>query len=592
MSDCDIGFDLETTGLEYFDPTKRILSGAVADGSYLNLVTEALHGLKPFTKDERCTLCGHNIKFDMNWYQGRVAPILAKVWDTSVAEALLDDAALSNSLDALNVKYGIVPPYKAMVNRKKMELEPIERVKQYNLIDAQVTAAITEKQRPRIQREGFQPIMDFLMEMLPIFSEIERRGVYVDRDWAMRTGRQIRKERDAAREAVGFPDYNLKSPKQLAEILYTHLHLPILGYTKTGQESTDKNVIKELLMSDAAVDRDTEETLKALIEYSKTTTLIGTFFDPLPELTEFDGRIHTWYNLSKSDRGGAVTGRLSSSNPNLQNIPARSDVRGLFCATPGFLWGDADYSQLELRIVASLANEPAMIEAFKQDYDIHTASLADVFKSEYHDLVDILADKDHSKHAHWKGLRLFIKRLNFGILYGIGAKKLARMVYLESGQRYSIEQTQEYIDRWLDRYPRVKAWISATENEVIERGYVRTITGRRRTLLGANRNSGDGWRKLRQAVNFKVQSPAADITQVAMRLTHMWFNQLAAPSEAHLLMNVHDQQAWEFQGNGEEIGRNVKYIMEVEVPNELYRRFGYRLKVPLKAEVHIGERWA
>jgi DNA polymerase-1 len=365
-------------------------------------------------------------------------------------------------------------------------------------------------------------------------------------------------------EAYDFGELNPNSPKQiLAALAEEGLQLP-----NTKAETLEQYV-------------DDSELCAQLVPYRKDKKL-WEYFERFPELMKFDGRIHTWYGLGKSnDWGGTSTGRTSSRDPNLQNIPSLSWVRGCFAATPGYQWLDSDYSQLELRVVADLAQDKAMLDAFAAGWDMHTATLSDMFNMDYEEVRQLLKEDKEV----WKERRRAAKIINFGILYGMGGKKLAANLGI------SVYEAEGYIAQWLRARPGVVNWLRQTEDEAVETGEVVAPTGQKRRLWGASRKSWIGWRRLRQATNYPVQHFASTILMTAMLLVDEWF-QTRKEGEAHLLLNVHDQLAAEFKGDPEDFREEVEHLMTDIVPIEIEKRFGYRLSVPLEVDSNIGQRWS
>lgn len=593
------GLDLETTTLDYFDPDARILTIAVAPNNlevFGTIVPNngAFHNV---VNNPSVCLVGHNIKYDYNWYQDRLGPIRAKPWSTDVAAFLLDDTLPDNSLGYHTTRLLGWKYHKDMVDVKHLADEPIAQVLRYNMIDALAGVPLMDKQIGAMRERNLLPIMDLLMDLVPVFSKIERRGVYVDKEWAIRIGVTIRREREALKGQM--PPLNLNSPKQLLEYIYDTLKLPILARTDGGDPTTKAEVLQQLLNEyEDELTPEQDTFLNNLLAYRKVDKLKSTYYDKLPHYTQHDGRIHTNYALCKGEWGGAGTGRLSSRNPNLQNIPVELvlrghdesiNVRGMFAATPGFQWFDADYSQLELRVVADIADEPLMLDAFRAGHDLHTSTLANLFQQDYDALVAILSDKAHADYITWKTRRIGIKRINFGILYGISPPGLARLCRKE-GVNMDVSEAADLIDGWLGLYKQVAAWLRRTADEVIEHGCVVSPTGRIRTVVGASRIGPLGQRRLRQATNAPIQNFASDILLTAMYLTDKYFEERR--DEAYLLMNVHDSQGGEFKGDAGEFAEAVMDIMEQQVPREIERRFNYTLTVPLKTDLNVGCRWS
>lgn len=583
------GFDLETEGFEYWNPDAGFLAAALDNGirSCVEVNSQGYQFQKTYVEDQNTTLAGHNIKFDLNWWQTKVGPVKAKVWSTDVAAYLLDDNAPDNSLGFLTTRNLLWPWHKDEVDYDNLADEPQEKINQLVAKDARGSLLLVEQQRQQLEQQGLIPIMNFLMDLIPVFSKMERRGVLLDQGQAMRVGRQVLKDMETAKKEFGY-EVNMNSPKQLIDVLYKQLKLPVLGKTKAGQPGTDKDALKLLLYRN--LNREQEHTVRSLLKYRENETLWKNFFKKFPDYIKHDGRVHTTYGIAKGEWGGTVTGRTSSRNPNLQNIPHRGDIRGCFRASWGYHWLDADYTGLELCCVADLSEDENMMRVLREGLNIHTSTMSDIFKVDYQKLQDIL-DNRTGDYQLWKNRRVAIKTINFGIIYGISANALSRRCKVEAGINVSPEECQEWIDQWKNHtYPGVGRWLRATEAEAREKLEVTAVTGQKRRLPGA-----DGWgyiggRKLRQACNFPVQHMASTILLTAMYLLDKGFEE--HDMEAHLLMNVHDQVACEFKGDPDLFALWVRDTMENVVPIEFERRFGHKIKVPLRVDLHTGSRWS
>jgi DNA polymerase-1 len=356
----------------------------------------------------------------------------------------------------------------------------------------------------------------------------------------------------AAHTAAGGP-FNLGSPKQLQEILYERLGLPILGKTPKGQPSTAEDVLQELA--------EQYELPQRVLEFRALSKLKSTYTDKLPrDINPKTGRIHTSYHQAV-----AATGRLSSSDPNLQNIPIRRPegrrIRQAFIAAPGYQLVAADYSQIELRIMAHLSGDTGLLQAFHDLQDIHRATAAEVFKVR----ADAVTD-DQRRSA---------KAINFGLIYGMSAFGLARQLGIERSD------AQAYVDLYFERYPGVKRYMERTRDLAREQGYVSTVYGRRLYLPEINaRNAQRRQYAERSAINAPMQGTAADIIKRAMLEVDRWLE--SARIDGRLIMQVHDELVLEVcDSEAKSAARSVASIMEAAV----------ELSVPLKVDTGVGRNW-
>ena len=394
------------------------------------------------------------------------------------------------------------------------------------------------------------------LPLVPVLSRIERNGVLIDKDKLLQQSEQISQrlvelEKEAHKEAG--EEFNLGSPKQIQAILFDKLGLPVISKTPKGQPSTAESVLQEL-----AVDYSLP---KLILETRGLSKLKSTYTDKLPEMIDPDtGRVHTSYHQAV-----AATGRLSSTDPNLQNIPIRSEegrrIRQAFIAPPDYCVVAADYSQIELRIMAHLSADEGLLSAFAHDEDIHTATAAEVFGLE--------------KGSVTSEQRRSAKAINFGLIYGMSAVGLARQVGIERAE------AQSYIDLYFSRYPGVKEYMDQTRQQAREQGYVETVFGRR-LYLHEIKSSNVQRRQYaeRTAINAPMQGTAADIIKRAMVQLDEAISQ--SNLDMKMTMQVHDELVFE-------IHRDV-----VDEASDLIRRFmvnAAKLTVPLLVEVGVGDNW-
>jgi len=405
--------------------------------------------------------------------------------------------------------------------------------------------------------------MDLEMDLMPVIADMERAGVRIDVEFFRHMSQDLeaamlRLEQDIY-EIAG-EVFNINSTQQLSDILFKKLQLPHEGLKRiaSGHYSTAADVLDNLKAA------DTTGIIDAIIEYRELGKLKGTYVDALPQLINpVTGRIHT--NFSQT---GAITGRLASSNPNLQNIPIRSEIgqqlRRGFVTEPGWSFLSADYSQVELRILAHISQDQTLLEAFRTDQDIHTATAATIY--------GIPPEKVT------KNQRRFAKVINFGLIYGMGPFRLARETGLTLGE------AETYVKKYFNQFPGIERYLEETRRKARIDGYVETLFGRRRyfpvfksTMSSANRQAVN--RADREAVNHPIQGTAADIIKLAMIRLHA---ELKERYRARLLLQVHDELLLE--SPLEELGEVRELVVDI-MSN------AFKLDVPLKVEAETGSNW-
>lgn len=572
-----IGWDIETDGV-FYGKHGRILSVAMSDGE--GVIGAALDDVSQLNPDYR-VLCGHGIKYDIQWWEEKVGPVDFDIFCTEIAEGLINDNVTDNSLAFLTSRYTSIPYFKDMVDRANLAKEDIKTVLLYNKYDALASVQVAKQQWNTILENGQANIFKFMMDMTKVFADVERTGIYIDQKWAYDRGWEVQALKAEALLKIGLTEDQMRSSKELGRRLFHELKLPQVAFTPTGKPKLDKEALETML------ERTGDEVVQAILDFRKYDKLFGTYYRPVPEWIEHDGRVHSSYNLASGEFGGTKTGRSSSRNPNLQNIPKSVEDRGMFAATPGWRWCDADYSQLELRVVADLSGDSTMLDIFKQGRDIHTSTMVGFSNLSYEAIKEGLAQGDKTLGL----LRRCAKCVNFGILYGVGPTTLKKLAK-DAGADIDISTARQRIDQWRGQYPGVADWMWKIEEEVIKNGYVQMVTGRRRTLPDADRTTPEGQRALRQATNAPVQGTASDITMTAMYLLHLFFKRHGG---ARLLLNVHDQIGLEFDPNvytDETIKEIVHDVMVNQVPTEFNSRFNYQFTVPLEIDMSVGERWS
>ncbi len=522
-----------------------------------------LEALRPFLTDPENRKIGQNIKYDYQVLR-RYGIEMQGIWcDTMVASYLLNPVRSSHGLDSLSVEFldHKMISYSEVAGSGKEQLNfaqvPVEKASVYSCEDADAAFLLRGIFLPRLAESGMEPLFfDLEMPLLKILADMELCGVKVDqrllRELSDGFAVQLASlERDIFNRAGC--EFNINSPKQLGEVLFEKLGLPSGKKTKTGW-STDMNVLTAL-----ARDYDIPKTI---LEYRSLSKLKSTYTDALPRLVDKStGRIHTSYNQTVTN-----TGRLSSSEPNLQNIPIRSEegrkIRGAFIAEEGCLLLSADYSQIELRVLAHLSQDRVFCEAFAADEDIHTRTASEVF-----DIMPGLVTPEMRRQA---------KTVNFGVIYGQGAFGLARELGV------STKTAKEFIDNYFARHSGAREFLDACVREAEEKGYVTTILGRRLPIPDiASKNGNVRAFAQRNAVNYPIQGSAADIIKQAMvRVCERMRKEGLA---SRLIMQVHDELVFE-------VPEKEKTDMELLVRREMENAVS--LRVPLKVEVNFGRNWS
>ena len=576
-----IAFDTETTGLDAQKAQLVGLSFAVTAGeaayiplahSYMGVPAQldrdqVLAALKPILEDPRKAKVGQHAKYDINILANASTPIAVQgvAFDTMLESYVLDSTATRHDMDSLALKYLDHSTIRfediAGKGAKQLTFDQIalELAGPYAAEDADVTLRLHQALWAKLEAEPSlaKVLREIEMPLVPVLARIERQGALVDAkllgQHSVELGDKLVALERQAFDIAG-EEFNLSSPKQLGVILYEKLGLPIISKTAKGQASTAEAVLAELAEQDF-------ELPKVLMQYRTLSKLKSTYTDRLPEqINPRTGRIHTSYHQAV-----AATGRLSSSDPNLQNIPIRSAegrrIRQAFVAPAGYKLLAADYSQIELRIMAHLARDEGLLEAFRHDRDVHRATAAEVFGVP---LDAVSSDQRRSAKA-----------INFGLIYGMSAFGLAKQIGCDR------KQAQAYIDVYFARYPGVLAYMERTREQAAEQGYVETLFGRR-LYLPEIRSSNQGLRKgaERTAINAPMQGTAADIIKRAMIAVDNWLSESGL--DAKVILQVHDELVLEVREDLlEQVRERIKQLMSGAA----------ELAVPLLVEVGVGDNW-
>jgi len=531
-----------------------------------------LEKLRPVLEDPAVPKCGHNLKYDLRVLGAAGVTVRGAAFDSMIAAALLASRDLGRSLT--HVAYRVlkhqmmsitelIGPKQRGKEQRTMDQVPLEQVTPYAAEDADISLKLVEPMRAMLEEDGMTELAERVeMPLVAVLAKMEQAGIRVDPKVLDQQREALQQRIDELRREVmekADADFNLDSPKQLAEVLFEKLKMPVVKKTKTGQ-STDIEVLEKLAELEEA-DRPESQVPGLVIEYRQLTKLVGTYLANLGDCIEDDGRIHAQFH-----QAGAATGRLSSSDPNLQNIPIRTEVgrkiRAAFVAEPDHRLIAADYSQIELRVLAHLSEDEALIDAFAKDLDIHTAVASEVFKVA---LDDVTSEQ-----------RASAKVINFGIVYGVTAYGLARRI-----DGLDVDEAKQLIEDYRKRFSGIDRFLQKCIQQATDLGYVTTIMGRRRPITQIQSQNGNE-RSLgeRLAINSVVQGSAADLIKLAMVNLDDAITQNDLPMQ--LLLQIHDELVVEApKGDAEAMADRVQSVMESAMD----------LKVPLKTEVNIGESW-
>ena len=523
-----------------------------------------LQALQPLLEDERLAKIGHHLKYGEHALKRKGIELRGMRFDSMLESYVWNSTATRHDVDAVVRRYLGFDPihYEDLTGRGAKQIPfsqvAIDVATKYAAENADV---VLQLHRVLWTNISGVPALRSLYEeieqpLVPVLYRMEQAGVLIDgellRQQSIELARHMREIEARAHDAAGGP-FSLDSPKQLQDVLYGKLGLPVLGKTATGQPSTAEAVLEELAGK--------YELPRLILDYRGFAKLKSTYTDKLPlQINRTSQRVHTCYHQAV-----AATGRLSSMEPNLQNIPIRTPegrrIRQAFVAPPGWCIVAADYSQIELRIMAHLSGDAGLLNAFAEERDIHQATAADVFGLA---LDQVSADQ-----------RRTAKMINFGLIYGMSAFGLASRLGIERSE------ARRYVDLYFERYPGVRRYMDETRQQARERGYVETVFGRRLYLNDiASRNAALRQGAERQAINAPMQGTAADIIKRAMIDVDRWLSTSSIP--ARLIMQVHDELVFEVQREAaEELMGRVRELMSAAA----------QLRVSLKVDVGSGTNW-
>jgi DNA polymerase-1 len=573
-----ISFDAETDSFDNMQARIVGMSFAVAPGeaAYVPLGHDyagaphqldrekVLAALKPLLEDPTRPKLGHHLKRDAHVLQNHGIALGGQQFDCMLESYVLNSVATRHDMGLTAQKYlGVATIHYEDVAGKGAKQIPfnqveVDRAAAYSAEDADITLQLHLKLWPQLEAlPTLKSVYETIEQpLVPVLYRMERNGVLVDRELlriqsSELAARMLELQAQAHAEAGGV--FNVDSPKQLQEILFGKLGIPVTRKTPTGQPSTAEDVLEELAAA--------YPLPKLILEYRGIAKLKSTYTDTLPaQINQATGRIHTSYHQAV-----AATGRLSSTDPNLQNIPIRTKegrrIRQAFIAPPGHSLVAADYSQIELRIMAHLSGDPNLLQAFAEDRDVHQATAAEVFATPL----------DAVSHLQ----RRSAKAINFGLMYGMSAFGLARQLGIARGE------AQKYMDLYFERYPGVKRYMEETRRQAREAGFVETVFGRRLYLPEIqSRNQALRQYAERSAINAPMQGTAADIIKRAMIEVDAWLQGSGVP--ARLIMQVHDELVLEVANEA------VPGLVD-ELRSHMSR--AAKLAVPLKVDVGVGPNW-
>lgn len=571
-------FDTETTSLNAMQAKLVGLSFAVEPykAVYVPLIHDymsapkqldkewVLKQLKPLLENPKKIIVGQNLKYDYKILRHEGINIQAKMWDTLLESYVISSTGTRHNLDSLALKYlgETMVKFEDVagkgVNQLTFNQIPIPEATAYAAEDADVTLRLHEVLWTMIEKE---PNSKYVLEkiewpLMPILAQMEYNGVLVDacmlREQSVELQKRIALLEKKAHDIAGVK-FNLNSPKQLQTILYEKLQLPILNKTPKGQASTAENVLQELAFN--------YELPKIILEYRSVSKLKSTYTDSLPlQINPKTGRVHTSYHQTVTS-----TGRLTSTDPNLQNIPIRTEegrkIRQAFTVPSGYKIMAADYSQIELRIMAHLSQDPALLDAFAQGLDIHRSTAAEMFGEK---LKDITPEQ-----------RRRAKAINFGLMYGMSSFGLARQLGIDR------HLAQKYMDVYFSRYPNVYEYMEKARQTAVENGYVETIFGRRLYIPEIHVSNLQRRRAAeRAAINAPLQGSAADLIKIAMISLHDWIQDSGV--DIKMIMQVHDELVFEIPKE------KVKFVSK-HVRDRMQN--AANLSVELTVDIGVGDNW-
>lgn len=574
LSQTSVCFDTETTGLDALNAELVGISFSFEKGKGFYVpfpenqeeAQTLIEKFRPFFENESIEKIGQNIKYDLKILSNYNLQVKGKLFDTMIAHYLINPD-MRHNMDVLSETYLKYTPksIETLIGKKgkgqlSMRDVPLEDIKEYATEDADITFQLAAHFQPILEKVGTKKLFDEIeIPLVPVLADMEKEGIRLDVAFLKSMSVDMQKEIDAFEQQIyetAGEKFNLASPKQLGDILFDKLKIGGTKQkkTKTGQYATGEEVLSYLA--------NEHQIVRDILEWRQMVKLQSTYIDALPnQVDEKTGRVHTDYMQTV-----AATGRLSSNNPNLQNIPIRTErgrlIRKAFVARDeNYTLLSADYSQIELRIIAAMCGEENMIKAFQNNEDIHKSTAAKVFNVPLDEVT-----KEQRSHA---------KTVNFGIIYGVSAFGLSNQTNL------SRKESAELIEAYYQTYPKLKSFMSSQVDFARENGYVETISGRRRYLKDINSaNAIVRGGAERNAVNAPIQGSAADIIKIAMISIH---KKLTSENwNSKMLLQVHDELVFDVHNSElDKIQPMIKYEMEN----------AFKMAVPLDVEIGLGKNW-
>ena len=567
-----LSLDTETTSTSAIDAELVGLSFAVKEfeAFYVPIPANREEALKivnifkPLYEDPKILKVGQNLKYDLEVLRNYGIELKGKMWDTMIAHYLIQPELRHNmdymaeiylNYQTIHIDELIGPKGK---NQKSMRSLLPSQVYEYAAEDADITLRLKNKLEPELKKYDCEKLFyEIEMPLMPVLAEMEMNGVCLDTQSLAETSKQFTNrmnEIEARIFELAGQQFNIASPKQVGEILFDKLKIVEKAKkTKTGQYVTSEEVLQQL--------KNKHEIVADILEHRGLKKLIGTYIDALPKLINpSTGHIHTSFNQTIT-----ATGRLSSSDPNLQNIPIRGEdgkeIRKAFIPEPGCLFFSADYSQIELRVMAHLSQDPQMIEVFREGKDLHAATAANIYKKP---IAEVTRDE-----------RTKSKRANFGIIYGITVFGLAERLDIPR------DEAKMLIDGYFETFPQVHNYMEKSKEVARQQGYVTTLFGRRRYLPDINSHNATvrGFAE-RNAINAPIQGTAADIIKVAM--IHIFQRFKAEGIKSKMILQVHDELNFSVLPEEKE---KVEQIVIEEMQN------AFHMAVPLVADSGFGDNW-
>ena len=573
-----VAIDTETTSLNYIDAelVGISISTKANQGFYIPLMHNyqgapkqldrdyVLGKLQPWLEDNDSIKIGHNLKYDRHIFATYNISLRGQIFDTMVLSYVYNSTATRHNLDAVSKRYLNISPtsYEDVAGKGAKQIPfnevKVEEASYYAAEDADISFQLYEKLSPLVkdQSELIDLYLNIEQSLIEVLGDIERTGVLIDPKLLDKQSIEFNQTLEEIEKNVFLAaeeEFNLSSPKQLQEILFEKLGLPVLRKTPKGQPSTSESVLQELA-ADFPIVSD-------ILDFRTISKLKTTYTDKLPKMiNESTGRVHTSYHQAVT-----ATGRLSSSDPNLQNIPIRTKagrrIREAFIASPGSQLLAADYSQVELRIMAHISKDKGLLASFQKELDIHSATAAEIFSISIDEV-----SNDQRRSA---------KAINFGLIYGMSAFGLSKQLNITR------HEAQEYIDLYFARYPGVKKYMEETKAQAREKGFVETVFGRR--LYLPDIDSSNYQRRQyaeRSAINAPMQGTAADLIKKAMVKLHKEI--IGKSLQARIIMQVHDELVLEVL--------NDDVSETTELTEDIMSNVA-RLDINLKVDIGVGDNW-